>query len=220
SAARAGTAAATAAMPEPAIDVSGLDEVGRTPLHLAVVAVAAYERAACVKLLLQAGADPNALDSDGHRDGGDGATPLHAAAGNGNADMVALLLRHGANLDAVDADGQTPLMYAAAGNHGGAIAALLEGGGTTDSRDENDRTVLHLAAEANAAAALTALLTHAMEVDAVDVFGETALHAAIASAGFAATAPVTTIVRALLQAGADPNLQTREGDNAAHLAAR
>lgn len=41
-----------------------------------------------------------------------GDTPLHAAAGHDNLDIVAMLLQHGADPNAVDVDGWTPLMFA------------------------------------------------------------------------------------------------------------
>ena len=35
--------------------------------------------------------------------------PIHIAAGDGKAEIVELLLRHGANVNAKDEDGRTPL---------------------------------------------------------------------------------------------------------------
>lgn len=39
-------------------------------------------------------------------------TPLHWAAGMGHAEVAALLLKEGAELEAADSKGNTPLMYA------------------------------------------------------------------------------------------------------------
>jgi ankyrin repeat protein len=63
-----------------------------------------------VKLLLEAGADPNAKQERGFG-------PLHSAAGNGNAAVVALLLKHGADAAAKADDGKTPADVAAEANH-------------------------------------------------------------------------------------------------------
>jgi ankyrin repeat protein len=58
------------------------------------------------RLLLDAGADPNAT-------GDHGSTPLHAAATNGNGPLAELLLTHGARRDARNAKGRTPADLAA-----------------------------------------------------------------------------------------------------------
>ncbi|KAG2458143.1 PP16A phosphatase, partial [Polypterus senegalus] len=54
-----------------------------------------------VRILLEAGADVNACDSELW-------TPLHAAATCGHLSLVELLISHGANLLAVNADGNMP----------------------------------------------------------------------------------------------------------------
>ncbi len=63
-----------------------------------------------VKLLLEAGADPNAKQERGF-------VPLHSAAANGNAAVVELLLKHGARADTKADDGKTPADMAAEGGH-------------------------------------------------------------------------------------------------------
>src|SRR5829696_5473630 len=60
---------------------------GSTPLHFLVA------HPDTVRLLLDAGADPNV------RDTGDNATPLHFAAGGGHVDSVRLLLDAGADVN-------------------------------------------------------------------------------------------------------------------------
>jgi ankyrin repeat protein len=64
-----------------------------------------------VRMLLEAGADPNARQERGF-------VPLHSAAANGNAPVVELLLKHGARADARADDGKTPNDMAADRGHG------------------------------------------------------------------------------------------------------
>jgi uncharacterized protein len=71
---------------------------------------------AIAQTLFDAGADINA--------GGGANTPLHGAVQFGQAGMVAWLLEHGADVEALDYNGKTPLELAVAGNHD-AIADLL-----------------------------------------------------------------------------------------------
>jgi ankyrin repeat protein len=67
-----------------------------TALHGAV----ARRDVEIVKMLLEAGADPNARQERGF-------VPLHDAAMNGNSALVELLLKHGARADAKTDDGKT-----------------------------------------------------------------------------------------------------------------
>jgi uncharacterized protein len=73
-----------------------------------------------VKMLLEAGADPNAKQERGF-------VPLHSAAANGNVAVVELLLRHGARTDANSDDGKTPGDTAAEGGHKDLAEMLRKG---------------------------------------------------------------------------------------------
>ena len=95
------------------IDAVSKNGMAIQPLH----AAAAGSHTAIVQLLLEAGADPNAVQQDSFR-------PLHAAAQNGNADLVRLLLAHGADPALSDALGRTPRDLAAQGGYD-EVAALL-----------------------------------------------------------------------------------------------
>jgi hypothetical protein len=71
----------------------------RTPLHLAVVNNNKY----IVKLLLQAGADPNILDTKDHE------SPLQNAANRGSLEIVKMLLDNASDANSKDRDGLSPL---------------------------------------------------------------------------------------------------------------
>jgi uncharacterized protein len=71
-----------------------------------------------IRLLIIAGANVNATQSGGY-------TPLHQAAANGNASVVALLLESGADKAARCDQGKTPADYARERGHTAVAAALL-----------------------------------------------------------------------------------------------
>ncbi|HEY9151462.1 MAG TPA: ankyrin repeat domain-containing protein [Anaerolineales bacterium] len=89
------------------------NEMNVTPLHSA----AAGGHTELVKLLLEHGANPNAVQKSGF-------TPLHAAAQNGDVQSIHALLFHGADADIKSAEGKTPLDYAAEGNKTKAVELL------------------------------------------------------------------------------------------------
>ena len=73
-----------------------------------------------------------------------GRTPLHEAAQNGKAEVVEMLLYHGASVAAKDSGDATPLHYAAKFNAESAvIGLLLEQGADVTARDSNGATPLH-----------------------------------------------------------------------------
>ena len=76
------------------------------PIHLATDAKG-------VELLVQAGADMNAGLTKNYPNFSKGATALHFAAMNGNAEVQTALIKAGANVNAVDHTGFTPLHLAA-----------------------------------------------------------------------------------------------------------
>lgn len=92
--------------------------------HLALALAAQFGRTEVLKLLLEAGEDPNRFNPPGAHAH---STPLHQAAWNGHAETVRLLLEHGARRDLRDT-----LWNGAAtdwARHAGRpeIAALLDG---------------------------------------------------------------------------------------------
>ncbi|KAL1122208.1 hypothetical protein AAG570_003613 [Ranatra chinensis] len=94
------------------------DSWGRTPLH----AAATTEKSRCLRVLLQAGADPNV--PCGPR--GDNRTALHVCAEHGFSDNVELLVQHGADLMAKDANGFTALDIAEKCDHSKCMEILKQ----------------------------------------------------------------------------------------------
>jgi ankyrin repeat protein len=85
------------------------------PVHSAVAA----RSAEIVRILLEAGADPNVQQHGGW-------TALHAAAQHGDGALVRILLDHGADAGLQSDDGRTAADFARAGGHDD-VAALLTG---------------------------------------------------------------------------------------------
>ena len=102
-------------------DVNVRNRAGATPLAEAV----RVGNEPVVNLLLQAGADPNGIES------ATAVTPLHLAAARGHVAIAEVLIRHHAAVNTPDARGDTPLCYALRDGHTNAIALLRRAGGTT-----------------------------------------------------------------------------------------
>lgn len=76
-----------------------LSKADRTERHLALALAAQYGHAEIVRLLLDAGEDPNRFNPVGAHSH---STPLHQAAGTGHLDVVKLLIERGANPNTKD----------------------------------------------------------------------------------------------------------------------
>lgn len=131
-------------------DVDGRDDTGAT-----LLASFGFFDARVTRVLLEAGANPNAVDRDAQ-------TPLMYASGYGYEDVVRLLVQHGANVDLKDKVSRTALMHAAVGKYVDAIPILLEHGADVYARDADGKTALDIAKESNNQVAVE-FLTAAMK---------------------------------------------------------
>lgn len=122
-------------------------ERGLTPLiHAAVIGP--YRN---VELLLALGADPDRQDHDG-------LTALHHAAAANRPDVIKLLVAHGASLDVQSEIFQTPLAVAVVHSSSSAVTALLDLGAQLDVRDALGLTALGTAIRGGYPAGVAALV--------------------------------------------------------------
>ena len=139
--------------------------------------VDAYERQAeVVRILLEAGADPNACS------GYDRIPPIIEAARSGDIATVELLLNRGADVNGREKSGNGALHWAVAGHHNHIVALLLQHGAEPDipsvERDYVDRagvtdnmvgtTPMHCAAKFNNPEAAALLIQHGADIHAQD----------------------------------------------------
>jgi hypothetical protein len=130
-----------------------------------------------VKLLLDSEADVKLPDENG-------STPLHAVAGEQDClEMVELLLRYGADINARNCQDATPLHLAIRNSEAPVemVKFLLAHGAGANLKNDTAATPLHIAARfaENGPAIIKLLLDHGAEIDAEDTNEVTALDSAV-----------------------------------------
>jgi hypothetical protein len=118
---------------ESGVDLEARDERGATPLMVAVFA----NNVEGARILLEHGADPNARVS--------APEPSGSAIFFADSEMIALLLRYGADVDLRSGHGQTPLWWNAALANVGTVQRLIAAGADVDARDNRGMTPLEAA---------------------------------------------------------------------------
>ncbi|MDD9901575.1 MAG: ankyrin repeat domain-containing protein [Alphaproteobacteria bacterium] len=137
-------------------------------------------------------------------------TPLIEAAIHGKANIVPLLLDHGANAAAKNKNGETALLYAPNDFIAHKLIAL---GADVNAKTYKNYTPLHRAASVGALDVIDVLLKKQAHINAQNIYGETPLIRAI-------TAENLQAAKKLIAHGADVNIKTTNGDTALTIAAR
>ncbi|KAL4657666.1 B-cell lymphoma 3 protein [Arapaima gigas] len=173
----------------------------QTPLHLAVIT----HQVTLVHMLLEAGADPGALDRNGQTAAHlccehglrtclelilkhpaalaclkvrnyEGLTPLHLAVQRGDKELVRLLLDHGADIDAVDfKSGRSPLIHAVENNNMEMISILIQNGSNVNAQSYSGNTALHSACGRGQVEAVRMLLRNGADSSLKNYHNDTAL---------------------------------------------
>jgi uncharacterized protein len=175
----------------------------QTPLIATLRATHSEEVA---QLLLNAGADPEATDAQGH-------TALMIAAASGHVELVNMLLVRHARPDALDHERRTALWYAAAAGSRDEVVALMAAGAGEQAADARGLTLLHAAAAQEDAAVMDPLLASIVHVNARSAGGDTPLLIAAATGH-------TEVVQSLLGQKPDLDIQNKAGDTALIAASR
>lgn len=195
--------------------VNQRDESGLPPLYTAAL----HRNAAAIEVLLNGGAEIDIFaccylerNDDGRRLLSEDSscahertpkdrTPLHFAAQKGNIQMARLLVEHGADVNAVDADRTTPLLEAA---HGGPWKPDADENLITLLIDSGAQVDFHTAAAIGRADLLREAAATQDDINALDGAGQSALYHAAHNNHLAC-------VRVLLEAGADPDRLSEDG---------
>ncbi|XP_070828614.1 ankyrin repeat domain-containing protein 27 [Chaetodon trifascialis] len=131
-----------------------------------------------------------------------GFTPLHVAALHGRSALAALLIRHGANVNARTDQSATPLHLASQNSHIQVVRFLLECNAKLNKKDHYGNTpLIHACLCGNLETATTLLQSNAL-VNVANLQGNTSLHEAVRGGHQA-------LVELLLRAGASPGLRNK-----------
>ena len=140
-------------------------------------------------------------------------TALHAAAANGNLEIVELLIERGANVNLKDIHGRVPMFVALAEHQPEVAARLAEADTNPNVRTVDGSTLLMAAVRAEEVQLVQWALDHGTDVNAIrpEKNNATALI-------LAARKGNAEIVSLLLAAGADPDVANHEGETALDIA--
>lgn len=196
-------------------DVQKALDAGADPSRYGLLGMAIKQEleTALVETLLAAGSPVNARSQ--------GMTPLMRAAWAERGDVVALLLAHGADIDAgeegVHDPGRTALICAVQGEDMEIPRTLLEHGASPDLGRKSGMPPIYYASEAGNAALIRLLLEHgaSVNIDAAEGSFQSRCNPLHAAAGKGDP----DIVDLLLDSGARPDFRIDKGETALHRAA-
>jgi ankyrin repeat protein/L-ascorbate metabolism protein UlaG (beta-lactamase superfamily) len=162
------------------------NEFADLPIHVA----AATGNIEIAKLLLKAGADIDAGDSDE-------STALGVAALRQQGEMLAFLIEQGADVNRRDRKADYPLSFAVSSGNAAIVQQLVDAGADLYYRNPHGETLLHTASRSGLTEFVKHLLDNTSDLEAKTANGGTPL-------GYAAMGGHSEIVQLLLDHGANP----------------
>ncbi|XP_051574643.1 NF-kappa-B inhibitor cactus-like isoform X2 [Myxocyprinus asiaticus] len=180
-------------------DLDIFNNLRQTPLHLAVIT----HQPGLVEALLNAGADPGALDRNGQ-------TALHLCCEHGEVDCLSVILRHYSHNSSHHLEIRN---YEAVQNGDTKLAKILLDSGAEFNAGDNKsgRSPLIHAVENNSNDMVNLLIESGCDVNAQSYSGNTALHSACGRGQI-------EIIRILLKNGADSSVKNNHNDTAIMVA--
>lgn len=178
----------------------------------ALFAAARKGDAGICRMLLAAGADPNAVKAGGDPQ----ETALHVAVLRGHTEVCRVLLAFGARQYPRYIDGATPLHLAVWEGYGDIGEILIAHGADPNAPDSFGDTPLHYAAIRHFPELCIFLIKAGADPNRKGQGGLTALGHAVCGANDKESLEAVSV---LLAMGADPNIADRNGDTPLHVAA-
>jgi quinoprotein dehydrogenase-associated probable ABC transporter substrate-binding protein len=173
-----------------------------------------------VRLLLDRGADPNMRDNQGY-------APIHHAARNRYASLVALLADRGADVNARDSDGFTALLHAINRNHVPTIEMIAKKGGDLEAATTQGITPLTWAIGDGKYFAAKALIDAGAKVDSASgkegvsplMTAATQIPPKSRTSALTLGPPPNDLALAIIAKGANVNQTSKDGVTALMVAA-
>ena len=185
------------------VDVNISDSIGQTPLHHSVY----RNRVSASKVLLVAGADPTLRTASGR-------SVMDVASTHGRVQIVKILLQRGFDVTAVDYTlGHTPLHLAAKYGRLDVARLLLKAGADPLVRDNRERTPLDFAVKYGHQSLVSTFIATGIDVNNASA---TRMHTPL---HFAVMEGFVKITKALVVAGANPDLRDSNEASSLDLAA-
>ena len=122
-----------------------------------------------IRQLLADGASPNQTDEDGTTTG------MHVASASGNLQIMAILYKAGADINARDSVGDSPLDLAAEHDQLEAAKLLIEMKARVNAQDKNGMSALMFAAKAGNVEMVRTLIEHGANANMSDYTGRDAV---------------------------------------------
>ena len=174
----------------PDINTSG--DNGDTPIMTAIKY--RHHKLEMIDRLLKKGASLNSVNRSRQ-------TPLHLACYYHRIDVAEMLIEAGAKLNSVDSGGNTPF-HAACMSSPELVATFMKRGANPNRLNQQKQNALHLLCQSSVESSVNLVIEHIKNLNQTDSNGETPLTLAVSRRK-------PSIVKLLIENGADPNFVTR-----------